>query len=174
VARRRYRLVLGAVGALCLAVAVVVVVVVHSRGQSHTAAETVPPSAGRSDSAPASSAPAVVAQPLNPAAHNCAASPSSCGYPDASNTGIPSGTVLKKSGCISKTSPGQVIQNITLSGCGINVTSADVVIRNVKISMASPDSFAIMIRDGASATIDHADISGLDESGKSLQYAVLS
>ena len=26
---------------------------------------------------------------------NCAATPSSCGYPDASNTGVPSGTVLK-------------------------------------------------------------------------------
>jgi hypothetical protein len=67
-----------------------------------------------------------------------------------------------------------VVENLQLNGCDINVTASNVVIRNVKISIAAPEMWAIRVSDGGSATIDHVDISGLDKSTSSVEYAVLS
>jgi hypothetical protein len=154
--------------------------------QSTTAAEPTPTPTPTSTpttakAAPATKAPSAsksvtVAPPAAPAqssARGCGANPSSCGYPDAKTTGIQAGVSLGSSACIRSTSPGQVIQNITLN-CDINVTSENVVIRNVKIKAPSVEGWGIIIRGGASATIDHVDVSGLDKSGQSMQYAVLS
>jgi hypothetical protein len=168
VTRRGYGLVIGAFVLVCLLVAAIVIAVVHGRSGTTAAGDTSP---GTASALTVPISPVSIA-PLDPTKRNCVSVPSSCGYPDATNTGIPAGTTLAKSGCIGSTSPGQVIQNVTLSGCGINVTSANVVIRNVKISMSSIDSFAILVRSGASATIDHVDISGLDQMGNGLEYAV--
>jgi hypothetical protein len=167
VTRRGYGLVIGAFVLVCLLVAAIVIAVVHGRGRPAAGGDTSP------STAPVLTVPIspVSVAPLDPSMRNCVSVPSSCGYPDATNTGIPAGTTLAKSGCIGSTSAGQVIQNITLT-CGINVTSANVVIRNVKISMSSIDSFAIIVRSGASATIDHSEISGLDQMNNSLEYAV--
>jgi hypothetical protein len=105
----------------------------------------------------------------------CASAPSSCGYPDASNTGVQSGVALKAaSSCPSGSTNGQVIENLSLSNCSINVTATGVVIRNVKLTTTNPDGWAIIVRDGASATIQNVEIAGKDTGAGSVQYAVLS
>jgi hypothetical protein len=162
-ARQRYWLVVGALVAICLlSVSIAVVVKRHSESGGPEKGASVRPRPTISAAAPSGSV------------RGCAATPSACGYPDASNTGILAGTPLRASGCISSTSSGETIENVTLSDCGINVTSTNVVIRNVRITMANPQGFAVIIRAKASATIDHVEISGLDQAGNSLQYAVLS
>jgi Right handed beta helix region len=63
---------------------------------------------------------------------------------------------------------------VSISGCGISVSSTNVVIRNVRISLSNSESFAVIVRAGASVTIDHVQIAGLDQSNQSVEYAVLS
>ncbi|HEY3087696.1 MAG TPA: hypothetical protein VGJ59_06510 [Jatrophihabitantaceae bacterium] len=124
-----------------------------------------------SQSAPPSSTPP---PPLDPARRDCSARPSECGYPDASNTGISPGLVLHSSGCITARDPGQVIENVSIKGCTIDVSARNVTIRNVKIVIDSPELWAIIVRGPGSATIDHVDISGIDGANHSVEYAVLS
>ena len=81
--------------------------------------------------------------------------PSACGWPDASNTGA-SGR-LSLSGSIIKTTDGEVIRNLAITG-HITVTSPNVSIENVSIvgdsSLAAIDAHAA---DGP-VTIDHVTI----------------
>jgi hypothetical protein len=105
---------------------------------------------------------------------NCGAKPSACGYPDATNTGVQPGVTLKPSGCVTARTDGQVIENLMIDGCTISVEAKNVTIRNVKMSLASKDMFALIVRSGASATIEDVEISGKDKSEASVQYAVLS
>lgn len=65
---------------------------------------------------------------------NCAPTPSSCGLPDATNTGVPGGTSLTVvNGDVSVTKAGTVLQNKDIRGC-VNVEAANVTIRDTKIS----------------------------------------
>jgi len=82
--------------------------------------------------------------------------------------------VLKKSGCVDAHNTNQVIENITITGCTIEVDARNVTIRNVKVVIDAPETWAIVIRPGASATIDHVDISGVDAEHHSVEYGVLS
>lgn len=107
-------------------------------------------------------------------AKGCAAKPSACGYPDASNTGVGVGANLVKSGCITARTAGQVIQNVFIDGCSISVEAPNVTIRNVKMSQSAVDSFAIIVRPGASARIENVEIAGLNKGIGSVQYAILS
>ena len=84
------------------------------------------------------------------------------------------GTSLATSGCVQAHTDNQVIQNLSLTGCTIDVTARNVTIRNVKIVIDSPQLWAIIVRGGGSATIDHVDISGVDAANHSVEYAVLS
>ncbi|MGH8890411.1 MAG: hypothetical protein ACRDV3_11755, partial [Acidothermaceae bacterium] len=86
----------------------------------------------------------------------CVPHPSSCGYPDASNTGA-HGT-LTPSGPIDSTTDGEVIANLAVSG-HITVTSANVTIKNVRI--VGDNSLAAIDAHGATGpvTIDHVTIS---------------
>lgn len=111
---------------------------------------------------------------LDPAKHDCSRRPSDCGYPDASNTGVAPGIALRQSGCVSANTAGQVIENISINNCTIDVSARDVVIRNVKIVIDDPAKWAIIVRDPGSATIDHVDVTGVDDGAHSVQYAVLS
>ena len=55
---------------------------------------------------------------------NCVNNPSACGYPDSTNSGLPTGTVLTpKSGNISANTAGQTISNIDLTNGTIVVTA---------------------------------------------------
>jgi hypothetical protein len=65
---------------------------------------------------------------------NCIVVPSACGYPDATNTGVPAGTVLTNSGSITVTQNGAVVENKNITGGGqIIVRANNVTIKNTKI-----------------------------------------
>src|SRR5882724_11752015 len=79
---------------------------------------------------------------------NCAATPSSCGYPDATNTGVPGGTVLQLVPAQVSSGPGwyynaainTVIVNgngTVLSGlfipCTLQISASNVTVSNVQI-----------------------------------------
>lgn len=69
----------------------------------------------------------------------CLALPSRCGFPDASNTGVPPGTVLTVvTGNITLSTLGMTYQNKDVRGC-ITVTAANVTIRNVKVTCRGTD-----------------------------------
>lgn len=65
---------------------------------------------------------------------NCINVPSVCGYPDATNTGVPAGTTLTNSGCVTVNTNGATIQNLNITDCNITVNANNVTIKNVKIS----------------------------------------
>jgi hypothetical protein len=68
----------------------------------------------------------------------CLAQPSSCGYPDATNTGVPAGTTLTpKSGDMQITQAGTVIDGIDLTGC-ITIWAPNVTIKRSKIRCDGP------------------------------------
>jgi hypothetical protein len=70
---------------------------------------------------------------------NCFTSPGACGYPDPAyhNVGVPQGTVLTPSGSITASTPGQVIQNLDITG-GITVKANNVTIKNVRVTIPAP------------------------------------
>ncbi len=107
---------------------------------------------------------------------NCAASPSSCGYPDAGNTGVPAGTTLK-------TVPGQVSSGpgwhydsrgwvqvdgngANLTGLyipyGVNIAANNVTLSNDKIVSGGPNAIAVGLRHTSGVTISHDTITGLN------------
>jgi len=65
---------------------------------------------------------------------SCITSPHVCGYPDATNTGVPAGTTLTTSGCITVTTNGAVIQNLSITDCNITVKANNVTIKNTRVS----------------------------------------
>lgn len=65
---------------------------------------------------------------------NCINLPSACGYPDATNTGVPAGTTLTNSGCVTVNTNGATVQNLNITDCNITVNANNVTIKNVKIS----------------------------------------
>jgi hypothetical protein len=79
----------------------------------------------------------------------CFSQPSSCGYPDATNTGVPAGTSLTNSGNVTL-SAGQTLSNKNVTG-EVNVTGANVTIENSKIHTSGGGSgvTAIMLGNGA-------------------------
>lgn len=124
-----------------------------------------------STAAPVETSPA---QSLPARVRNCAAKPSKCGFPDATNTGVRPGKKLRPSGCVTATRDGQVIENLVIDGCTIGVEAQNVVIQNVKMTLTNVDMWAIIVREGASATIRNVEIAGRDLSEGSVQYAILS
>jgi hypothetical protein len=67
---------------------------------------------------------------------NCFSKPSACGYPDATNTGVPAGTTLTPSGSITASTAGQVISGKDVTGT-INITANNVTIQNTRVTSTS-------------------------------------
>jgi hypothetical protein len=87
-------------------------------------------------------------QPAVTPSRNCAELPSRCGYPDATNTGVPAGTPLTVvNGDIRVTIPGTVIQNSDIRGC-VLVEAPNVIIRRSRIT-ASNCFYMILSEDPA-------------------------
>ena len=107
---------------------------------------------------------------------NCGAAPSACGYPDATNTGVPSGTTLK-------TVPGQVSSgpgwsyntggwvNVTGNGASltglkipynVNITGNNVTLNDDQITTGGPNSFGVSLRHTAGVTVENTTITGTD------------
>lgn len=99
-----------------------------------TPATTTPPT-----STPPTTPPATTPAPTTPApsttapADACMPKPSACGWPDASNTGVPKGTVLTTwSGDRTVTVAGTVINGLNITGCLI-INANNVTVRNSRI-----------------------------------------
>jgi hypothetical protein len=81
----------------------------------------------------------------------CAAHPSTCGYPDATNTGVPKGTTLRLSGSVTADRAGMVIEDLDVTG-EINVTAPNVTIRRVRVTGGRPvgnADWVVVVRPGA-------------------------
>lgn len=163
------------VGAAVLFAALVVAAVVLAialTGHNRPRATSGLPTASAQTSQVASSPPS--GSPPDSAQHDCSDSPHTCGYPDATNTGVTPGTKLTNSGCIDATKNNQVIENVALTNCTIDVKADNVTIRNVKIVTSNDGGtkWAIIVRPGASANIDNVDVSGVNLTNQDLQYAI--
>ncbi len=109
---------------------------------------------------------------------NCAQRPSACGYPDATNTGVPAGTTLKSvpgtitsgpgwhydsRGWIAVDGDGAVLDGISTTA-SIDVTANNVTIRNSKITVRG-EGWGIAARHTSNLVVKNNDISGPDNSG---------
>jgi hypothetical protein len=106
---------------------------------------------------------------------NCAATPSSCGYPDATNTGVPAGTTLTSvpaqvstgTGWHYNAADGDVIvtgNGTTLSGLYIPyellIEASNVTVKDVQV--AASGNFGIALAHTTGVTIENSTISGQD------------
>jgi hypothetical protein len=91
---------------------------------------------------------------------HCFASPHVCGYPDASNTGVPEGVKLKPSGSIEVKEQGTVISGLEVTGA-IEIEADDVTIEDTKVTLDGPGcgsqttcgNFDIRVGEGVSGTV---------------------
>jgi hypothetical protein len=116
---------------------------------------------------------------------NCAGTPASCGYPGATNTGVPSGTTLKSVPCQVSSGPGwsynasdkEVIvtgNGTVLSGLSIPYTVAiqasNVTVNDVQI--VTGGAFAISLTHTAGVTIENSTISGTNATTGRVNVAI--
>jgi phage baseplate assembly protein gpV len=132
------------------------------------------------------SSPPIPLRPLPPAApivdsslRNCVVSPSVCGYPDASNTGVPVSVALKSVPSQVSSGPGwhwdsrgwvEIDGNNALfTGysvtAAVDVTADNVIISNNKITLGG-DDFGVALRHTRNAIVSHNTITGLAASGQ--------
>lgn len=102
---------------------------------------------------------------------NCAASPSACGYPDATNTGVRAGVALKSIPSEVKSGPGWHWDPrgwITIDGDGatfsgydvkdpIEVTASNVTVSNVRVTVGG-EAFGIGLKRSNNVTIQDTEI----------------
>ncbi|HET7018388.1 MAG TPA: hypothetical protein VFI65_31000 [Streptosporangiaceae bacterium] len=109
----------------------------------------------------------------------CGTSPSSCGFPDASNTGVPSGTTLKTVG----TGAGQVSSGtgwsynsggwVAVTGNGANlsglnipygvvISANNVTLNNDNIVTGGANAIGVSLRHTSGVTIQNTTIAGVD------------
>jgi hypothetical protein len=104
---------------------------------------------------------------------NCAASPSRCGFPDATNTGVPTGTTLKPVpgqvssgpgwhwnatyGEVIVTGNGTVLSGLYIPGT-LDIEASNVTVKNDQI--VTGGAFGISLRHTTGVTIENSTISG--------------
>ena len=104
---------------------------------------------------------------------NCAATPSSCGYPDGTNTGVPAGTTLKSVPAQVSSGPGWHYNaatkavNVTVSGtvlsglsipANLTIAASNVTVKNVQV--VTGGTFGISLTHTTGVTIENSAISG--------------
>jgi hypothetical protein len=107
-------------------------------------------------------------------AAGCFAKPSSCGYPDATNTGVPAGTSLTPSGSKTVTTNGTVLNGLEITGT-VTVAADNVTIKNSKVIRTSGGSgtYGVILNNGAdNFTIEHSEVYGPTSETAGLQSAV--
>jgi hypothetical protein len=121
---------------------------------------TATPTPISSTTAPAHSTPPASSPPSAPGSSrnlkNCASVPSQCGYPDATNTGVPRGVTLRPSGSVAASHNGQVIDGLDITG-EINVTADNVVVRNTRVTGGG--DWVVIVRPGVdNLTIEDSEL----------------
>lgn len=154
---------------------------------SATSATSAPTSAASSSSAPVTAAastsaptgattktstkaPTTTAPVSSAGMTNCVSQPSRCGYPDATNTGIPAGTTLKRvpqdvtsgpgwtwdSRGWLQASSGAVVQNLIVSG-SINLGGSNITVTNTRV-LVGGESWGIGLQHATNAVISNTEI----------------
>jgi hypothetical protein len=104
---------------------------------------------------------------------SCAAKPSACGYPDATNTGVPAGTTLKTvpgqissgpgwtwnaaTSVLAVTGSGTVLTGLYIPG-NLEIDASNVTIKDVQV--VTGGNFGISLRHTTGVTIENSTISG--------------
>ena len=128
--------------------------VVSATASAPSASASGKPSSARSSSRPSSSSRAAGSHV--PSGKGCAAAPSACGYPDATTTGVPHGVSLRRSGSVTASKTGQVVQGLDITG-EINVTASNVIIRNTRVTGSG--DWVVIVRGGANnLTIEDSEL----------------
>ncbi len=93
----------------------------------------------------------------------CLASPHLCGFPDATNTGVPAGTALQPSGSITVDTPGTVIDSLDVTG-EIVVHASNVVIKRTRVRSSA--AWPIQVGNGSTGVlIEDTEVDGLNSGG---------
>jgi hypothetical protein len=118
-------------------------------------------------------------------ATGCVAKPSSCGYPDGSNSGVPSGTDLKSvpgdvsrgsgwhydsRGWVAVDGEGAVLDGLNIP-YNVDITAGNVTVRNSRITVRG-EGFGISIRHAPNVTIANNEISGPDAGSGRLMVGI--
>ncbi|MDQ1539831.1 MAG: hypothetical protein QOH29_557 [Actinomycetota bacterium] len=90
------------------------------------------------------------------------------GWPNAGNTGVPSGVTLKASGGLVITQAGAVVTGLDVNGC-VDIKAANVVITNTRIS-CKRGGVAIRLYPGASLRMSNSEINGLGSTDSGIGY----
>jgi hypothetical protein len=103
---------------------------------------------------------------------NCSATPSACGFPDATNTGLPAGTTLKTVPTQVSSGPGWSYNSagwVEVTGNGANLTglyipyNVDIEANNVTLNddeIVNTGNFGVSLRNTSGVTIENSTISG--------------
>ena len=125
------------------------------------------------------------APPSAAATTGCAALPSRCGYPDASNTGVRPDVALRKvpgeltegsgwkwnsSGYLAVTGDGAVLDGLDIDGT-LDVSASNVTIQNVRV-VEQGESFGIAIRHAENVTIQDSEVYSPDAGDRRLMVGI--
>jgi hypothetical protein len=131
---------------------------------------------------------------LHPAASQaagttCSAAPSACGYPDATNTGVPSsvklttvgtgagqvssgtGWTLNAGGWVQVTGAGAMLSGLYIP-YNVNIVANNVTLNDDKIVAGGPNSMGVSLRHTSGATVENTTIAGTDSGANRLMTAI--
>jgi hypothetical protein len=117
--------------------------------------------------------------------HNCITVPHACGFPDGTNTGVPSGTVLKsvpgqvssgpgwhfdpKGGYVRVTARGTVLSGLSIP-YNLSIEASDVTVQDVQV--VTDGYFGISLRHTTGVTIEDSTISGRNPTSGRVNSAI--
>jgi len=105
---------------------------------------------------------------------NCFPQPSLCGYPDATNAGVPPGTRLSDSGSVTVSDDGATLDGLLIRG-SVTVAADDVTIEDTRIVQPAggEGSYAVILNQGADGfTIRDSEVRGPASNRRGLESAV--
>ncbi len=107
-----------------------------------------------------------------PTQTDCITVPSACGYPDATNTGVPAGTKLtSQSGEVSVTKAGTTVKDLAVTAIAVDANNTTLEDDEVTASAGSGNR-GIYVAPGVTGTvIDHVTCHG---AGKGTQYCIFN
>jgi hypothetical protein len=91
---------------------------------------------------------------------NCINKPSDCGYPDATNTGVPAGTTLTNSGDITVSQNGAVVDGKNIVNGTITVLANNVTIKNTRITTCDYYPIRYFDNNNTGLVIQDTEIAG--------------
>jgi hypothetical protein len=116
---------------------------------------------------------------------NCQAVPSACGFPDATNSGVPATVTLQSvpaqvssgpgwsysaaTDTVNVTGNGAVLTGLSIAGT-VNVTASDVTLDDDQVVTAN--TYGIELRDTANDTVENSTVSGTNTTTGRLDYGI--